>query len=446
MKPVFTKFKITTLGCKVNQFESEAIARQLTQSDLTQVPKNVPADLCIINTCTVTGKASMQSRQAVRQAIRANPRASIVVTGCYAQTAPDEIKEIEGVHAIVGHGEKHKIPEMILKTDCESCTAEIPVRQNRRFEKAPAIGFGNRARPFLKIQDGCDAFCTYCIVPRARGPSRSLPVDEVLEGIRELKKAGYHEVVLTGIHMGCYGQDLTPRTDLLTLLGQIRDTGAIDRVRLSSIEPRELSEKLIDFVAGTGEGAGRICPHFHIPLQSGDDSILKKMHRPYSRYFFKELVLKIHERIPDAAIGVDVLVGFPGESEAAFEHTHSLIAELPVTYLHVFPFSARKGTPAYSFSDTVVPEVVRERAHRMRELGNIKKSACYNKFTNERLELIVEGTADISTGNLKGTSSNYIPVFFQGGQKLINTLIEVQVENVDNNLNVFGGLHGNSKK
>lgn len=446
MKPLFTKFKITTLGCKVNQFESEAIARQLAQSDLTQVPKSEPADLCIINTCTVTGKASMQSRQAVRQSIRANPEARIVVTGCYAQTAPEEIRKIEGVHAIVGHGNKHNIPEMILKTDGGSCTVETSNRQNSRFQKAPVIGFGNRARPFLKIQDGCDAFCTYCIVPRARGPSRSLPVDDVLEGIHELKKAAYHEVVLTGIHLGSYGQDLMPRTNLLTLLRHIRETGAIDRVRLSSIEPRELSEKLIDFIAGAGEGAGRVCPHFHIPLQSGNDDILNKMRRPYSRHFFKDLVLKIHERIPDAAIGVDVLVGFPGESEAAFEHTHSLIAELPVTYLHVFPFSARKGTPAYSFSDTVAPEIVRERAHRMRKLGKIKKSVFYNIFTNKKLELVVEGIADISTEYLKGTSSNYIPVFFRGNQKLINTLIEVQIGTVDNHLNVFGGLHDTSKK
>ena len=269
MKPEFTKFKITTLGCKVNQFESEAIARRLLESDLTQVPKNEPADLCIINTCTVTGKASTQSRQAVRQAIRANPQASVFVTGCYAQTAPEDIRKIKGVVAIIGHGDKYNIPEMILKSECESCNAEISALQNHHFKKAPAIGFGNRARPYLKIQDGCDAVCTYCIVPRARGPSRSLPIDDVLRGIRELNKAGYHEVVLTGIHMGCYGQDLTPRTDLLALLDQIRETGAIDRVRLSSIEPRELSEKLIEFIAGDRDGVGRICPHFHIPLQSG---------------------------------------------------------------------------------------------------------------------------------------------------------------------------------
>jgi threonylcarbamoyladenosine tRNA methylthiotransferase MtaB len=447
MKPMPTKFSIKTLGCKVNQFESDAIARELSRAEWVQVEKSEIADLCIINTCTVTGKASMQSRQAVRQAIRANPQAEIVVTGCYAQTAPDELRKIPGVHAVVGQAEKSQIPGLIINNGgCRDCGIDTPVRPVRRKSIEPAIGHGRRSRPFLKIQDGCDAFCTYCIVPYARGSSRSLAAEDAIRGIRRLKAAGYHEVVLTGIHLGCYGLDLTPQCDLLTLLKKIRDSRAIDRVRLSSIEPHELPPELIEFIADSSSGQGRICPHFHIPLQSGDDGILKKMRRPYTRQYFKELVLAICEQIAGVAIGVDVLVGFPGESTAAFERTYELIAELPVAYLHVFPFSARRGTPAHRFSDPVPRQTIRDRARRMRELGKAKKYDYYHKFVGKTVELVVEKKSDTVSGYSKGTSSNYIPILVKGTCTAVNTLVKVQIKQIDSHLNVFGGVNGNCKK
>jgi threonylcarbamoyladenosine tRNA methylthiotransferase MtaB len=404
---------------------------------MIQVGADEQADIFIINTCTVTGKASMQSRQAIRQAIRSNPRADIVVTGCYAQTAPEEIRQIEGINTIVGHGEKHRIAEMVCSNNCRRCETPESLRRAHRFQPMPAVGIGNRARPFLKIQDGCSAFCTYCIVPYARGPSRSLPVEAAVEGIKQLKNDGYQEVVLTGIHLGCYGHDFNPPSDLLSLLKDIRDSRTIDRIRLSSIEPREISAELIRYVAQTNSATGRICPHFHIPLQSGDNDILRKMHRPYTREFFESLVWEIHRHVPDAALGVDVLIGFPGETDEAFKRTYSLIRELPVTYLHVFPFSPRRGTAAYNYPRRVPAVVVQQRCRKIRQVGNIKKSDFYNKLINQKLEVLIESNSAYDDGYVKGTSSNYIPVLVQGDPTLINSIIQVKVGKVDAKLNVI---------
>jgi threonylcarbamoyladenosine tRNA methylthiotransferase MtaB len=434
------KFKIITLGCKVNQCESEALAEQLEQADLIPAGPEETADLFIVNTCTVTGRAAMQSRQAIRQAVRNNTGALVVVTGCYAQTAPAEITSIDGVDAILGIDDKPHLLDLVLDRHhppsnrlkvADTIQERDPL--NRPFR-------GIRSRPFLKVQDGCEAYCTYCIVPYARGPSRSLTPEKAIDGIRRLNRKGYHEVVLTGIHLGCYGNDLTPPTDLLTLLGQIRKVGAIDRVRLSSIEPRELSDALLRFVADSGDGPGRICPHFHIPLQSGDDGILQKMNRPYTGRFFEKLVGKIICLMPEAAIGVDVLVGFPSETDASFERTRRLLEDLPVAYLHVFPFSPRKGTPAYHFPQKVPTAEVKERCRLMRMIGEQKKSEFYRRFVGQPLEVIIEDRKHPPEGYLVGTSANYIPVLVEKAdcQKRSLAPVKLVVEKVENDLRVFG--------
>ncbi|MBW2710934.1 MAG: MiaB/RimO family radical SAM methylthiotransferase [Deltaproteobacteria bacterium] len=395
------KFRITTLGCKVNQYETDAIAQQLKASDCVPASSEDKADLCIINTCTVTQKASMQSRQAVRQAIRSNPKARIVVTGCYAQTEPDEILKIDGVHTVIGHGDKHKIPEIVRSSPMENNRRPTLLRRNISsecdFKQVPVTVFGERTRPFLKIQDGCNTFCTYCIVPYARGRSRSMAPEKVLEHISHLKHAGYHEVVLTGVHLGAYGLDLSPKYHVF-------------------------------------------CNHFHIPLQSGDDFVLKKMHRPYTRSFLRDLIVKTNSLIPDAAIGVDALIGFPGETEKAFENTYSLIKELPVTYLHVFPFSVRKGTPAGKYPQQVDSRTIKARCEKMRTLGNQKKEAFYKKFIGKKVKILIESKRDESTGLLKGITSNYIPVRVNGGDNWVNTIVPVRIDRVDKNQTVFGTL------
>ena len=432
------KFKIITLGCKVNQAESAGIARQLQDRDAEAAVGEDPVDLCIINTCTVTGKASMQSRQAVRQALRAHPNARIVVTGCYAQTAPMEIRAIPGVDLILGNDGKHRIAELACcrPADHTPLPGEMPAGRNECW--IPAATRTDRARPFLKIQDGCDARCSYCIVPYARGASRSLPLEDVLNSLRRFGDTGYPEVVLTGIHLGHYGLDLVPPADLLTLLRKIRQQRIVHRLRLSSIEPLELTADLVRFAAGANSGSGAICPHFHVPLQSGDNDILKRMCRPYSRQLFRDRLTHITRHLPDASIGVDVLVGFPGETDTAFENTCSLLEQLPVTYLHVFPFSRRKGTPAYRLPDPVPDAVLKARCRLVRSIGYKKKLAYYHRFHGKLLEVVAESVVDPRNGLIKGTSANYIPVIFKGRAEQIRTIVTVRVERVD----PPGSVHG----
>jgi threonylcarbamoyladenosine tRNA methylthiotransferase MtaB len=288
----------------------------------------------------------------------------------------------------------------------------------------------------MKIQDGCDAFCSYCIVPYARGPSRSMPSADVLAHIGQLGDNGYNEVVLTGIHLGNYGLDLKPKTSLYELLCRIDEDGSITRVRLSSIEPLELSNDIIKRVSTSR----RFCRHFHIPLQSGDDDILKKMRRPYTRNYFRDLVLKINRRMPDGAVGVDILAGFPGETDAAFENTYNLIRALPVAYLHVFPFSERPGTPACKFSNKVPAKVLKKRCDRMRRLGADKRRTFYQKFRGQTVDVLIEETADRSTGLLKGFSSNYLPVLIDAPRNYINTVVPVKIEELDADNRLFGAI------
>ena len=431
------RFTITTLGCKVNQYESDAIAQRLKDLGYLQKGADDPADLCIINTCTVTQKASMQSRQAVRQLIRVNPQAQIVVTGCYAQTEPDELKKINGVHHIIGHGDKHNIPDIVLSQEKNPSSPSLILRNildERQFKQIPLTAFGSRTRPFLKIQDGCDTFCTYCIVPYARGRSRSMPLENVQKSIHCLKQAGFHEVVLTGVHLGAYGLDLSPQASLAALLEHIRESNAMYRVRLSSIEPHELTQTIIELITKTEI----FCNHFHIPLQSGDDRILERMHRPYTSSFFRDLIVKIKNQAPDAAIGVDILIGFPGETEKAFENTYSLIEKMPVNYLHVFPFSSRPGTPAGRYPQKVPQKTIKARCEKMRRLGKEKKRIFYETFMGKTVEILIEGKKDKATGLLKGTTSNYIPVHIAGKDDLFNTMVQVNIEEIEKNNTVIG--------
>jgi threonylcarbamoyladenosine tRNA methylthiotransferase MtaB len=438
-------FSIVTLGCKVNQFESESIAQQLTHSGFRRIDKNkVPADggtgICIINTCTVTHKASTQSRQAIRQVIRSNPGATIIVTGCLAQTDPDNIQNIRGVHRVVGHADKYRIPEIIESIDLP-CVVTLPAEM--RFQPNPPdktefSPHGNKTRPFLKIQDGCDAFCSYCIVPYARGRHCSMPFEDVLASVRIIRKAGFHEIVLTGIHLGCYGTDLSPATHLTELLTVLRDQEAIDRLRLSSIEPLEITDELIALVSASSSRPGHICRHFHIPMQNGDDTILKRMYRPYGQQDFRNRIETIHRALPDVAIGADVMIGFPGETDEAYQNTVSFIKSLPLAYLHVFPFSPRKGTPAYTFPDRVQPDIVKNRCREVRELGYRKRMAFLERHLHSEVEVLVESSPEVKTGRLTGVTSNYIKVLLDKNAGIENTFQNVQIEGIHNTQSLIG--------
>ena len=433
-------FTIVTLGCKVNRCESEGLAQQLIQSGYTPAADRQTTDLCIINTCAVTQKAAMQSRQAIRQIERTHPAARIVVTGCYAQIDPQHLKKIQGIDFIVGHTQKHRIVEIITphsrKLPDLVCIHE-EVGHERQFQDLPLSACAGRTRPFLKIQDGCDAFCTYCIVPYARGRSRSMPVAAVLAHLGELAANGYREAVLTGIHLGCYGLDLPPPTSLLALMGAIESLDPIHRLRLSSIEPFELTPPMVRLVARSK----MFCPHFHIPLQSGDDDILKRMQRPYTRSDFRTLVNDIHHCLPDAAIGLDILIGFPGETQRAFENTYDLVAELPVTYLHVFPFSARPGTPASRYPRQVPSAVIKARCQEMRRLGQAQKIAFFKRQVGKTVQILVEEVVSTDGGGIAGLSGNYLPVRARSrGRWRQNDLVSVRIDSLQGASGVKGTI------
>ena len=398
---------ITTLGCKVNQYESSALAGKFEERGYEVVPFAAEADVYVINTCTVTGRSDYQSRQLIRRAARRNPGAIIAVTGCYAQVAPQELEPMPEVTLVAGSAEKMTLPERIdalAGSRHEIQVGDIGQVKEMDFHAAPA--FPGHTRAFLKIQDGCDASCSYCIVPRARGTSRSLPLQDALEEIRSLGRSGYREIVLTGIHMGLYGKDLVPSVRLLDILRVVEEEASVQRLRLSSLEPAEVTDDLIAFAAGSRV----LCPHFHIPLQSGDNGILSAMKRNYDRAFFERLIDKIHTNVPRAAIGIDVMTGFPGEDENAFRNTFGLIEALPVTYLHVFPYSKRPGTPAAVMAGQIGGKTKKERAGRLRQLGTRKKEAFARSFVGSEMTVLIEGKEGKGTNSMQGLTDNYLTV------------------------------------
>jgi threonylcarbamoyladenosine tRNA methylthiotransferase MtaB len=426
-----TRVAIATLGCKVNQFESEALMASLEERGYNLVPFEEGADIMIINTCTVTLRADFQSRQLARRAFRTNPKSLIIVTGCYPQVDADAFTKVEGVRYLLGNSEKSRIPDLLPLME----KGELPSIQIDDIQKVTSISdlplhsFHRHTRAFLKIQDGCDARCSYCIVPYARGRSRSLPSEKILAHLKVLKERGFKEVVLTGIHMGAYGLDLVPPFPLEKLLRLLEEEDTPLRVRLSSIEPLDFSEDLISCLSQSK----KICPHLHIPIQSGEDEILKKMNRNYDRSFVSDLIHQLHERISEVSIGADVIVGFPGETEEKFQCTYDLIESLPFSYLHVFPFSKRKGTPAYQFAQVVGNGKIKKRAEAVRELGKKKRQAFYLRFLDQELSVLVEDRREKETGRWKGLSRNYIPVLLafdagsEGQANWVNQEVRVKV-------------------
>ena len=439
-------YKTITLGCKVNQCESAALGHLIEAEGYSRSGKGDSASVVIINTCTVTGKAAMQSRQAIRQAIRNHPAAQIVVTGCYAQTAPKEIQAIEGIDLIVGHHDKLGIARMLAETGSSSQSARIVRRgigQPCEFSSMPSVAFESRTRAFLKIQDGCNTRCTYCIVPYARGSSRSMPTDDVIEHVHRLVKEQIKEVVLTGIHLGAYGEDLSPGTSLAAIVEKMLKETAIDRIRLSSIEPTEIDDRLIDLAF---QFQGRICRHFHIPLQSGDDETLRRMGRPYTSERFARTIQTIHKRIPGAAIGIDVMAGFPGESEAAFSRTYQLLDALPISYLHVFPYSPRKGTPAASYTPKVPERVAKERCRELRALSEEKRAAFFRSMIDQQAAVLTETATEPVSGLAAGLSDNYVPVAVAEDDVQENEVVMIRITEITPEGKVIGNYASGGKK
>ncbi|MCD6486065.1 MAG: tRNA (N(6)-L-threonylcarbamoyladenosine(37)-C(2))-methylthiotransferase MtaB [Syntrophobacterales bacterium] len=414
---------VATLGCKVNHYESAGIIEKLEADGISVVPFTSPADVYIVNTCTVTAKTDFQSRQLVRRAHRTNPAAPIIVTGCYAQTAPHELAELPGVRMVAGTEMKEKIPVIIQNITTEKQLINVSdIGLKRTLSDLPVTRFPGQTRAYLKIQDGCNAFCSYCIIPYARGRSRSLPQEDVIRQIQGLTETGHREIILTGIHIGEYGHDLPSSTSLLNLLKKIEEQTDLERLRVSSINPTEISDDMINHI----RNSKIICRHLHISLQSGDDYILKSMKRHYSTDLFRGLVEKLQAAIPEIAIGTDVITGFPGEGEKEFLNTVGFIENLRLAYLHVFPYSQRPGTAASSFPDQVIKSVKKERSALLRDTDNRKRLKFNSGFIGKKLSVLVEGSRDKETGYVKGFSDNYVPVVIpEGDMSLANHIVQI---------------------
>ncbi len=401
------KALVRVLGCKVNQAEAEAMARVLESRGYQIDPSAEDPDLVVVNTCCVTSKAEGKSRRMVNRLADKFPRARMIVTGCLAEINASSLEKVAPGAVLLGTFEKDHLDRFIGEAPTNA-RSEEPGRTSTctTFAELGPPGPGNRSRVFLKVQDGCSQSCAYCIVPAARGPSRSLPVDTVLHQARDLDARGFAEIVLTGIHLGAYSRDLDPRMGLEDLLERLVEECPSTRFRLSSIEPQEITPRLID-LAASHPG---VCRHFHIPLQSGDDTVLRRMGRPYDTRFIRDLLGRILTSSPETCIGLDVMVGFPGEDEESFRKTRTLIEHTGAAYLHVFPFSPRPGTPAASFRPRVPETVARRRVEELRELSRTLRRRFYERFVGKTLSAVPESGPDPETGLFIARTDNYIPV------------------------------------
>jgi threonylcarbamoyladenosine tRNA methylthiotransferase MtaB len=431
---------ITTLGCKVNQYDTATIEDRLRAEGHTLVPFAETADVYIVNSCTVTNQADAESRQFARRAKRHNPAARVIMTGCYAQVNPHSVARVAEVDYVIG---LNRLDDVLRAVKAE-LAERVQVSNLRKAEREPvpgidtfgALTFSGQTRAFLKIQEGCDLFCTFCIVPMSRGKSRSVPPRAVLEQLDRLAAQGFQEVVLTGIHLGGYGEDLNPSLSLADLLTMIEERKPVPRVRVSSLDPHEISDGLVRLFVQ----AETLCPHLHIPLQSGDDTILARMRRRYNSTLAREVLSAVREALPHAALGTDLIVGFPGEGETEFAKTFAFLAESPFTYFHIFPYSVRNGTTAAKFSDKVPQPVIDARTRQVRKLGEQKKTAFSHHFIGQTLPVLFEHTRDKASSLLKGYSRNYLRVLATGGDEYMNREVPVTITRVSGGT-AWGHIH-----
>lgn len=419
------KVSFYNIGCKVNYAELSQIQKQFEQLGAEVVDFGEPCDTVIINTCTVTSMADADCRKIIRRALRSNPNAFIAVTGCYAQMHPDEIAKIDGVDAIFGTKYKFDIPVLIdkfVKFDkpkifVSELDGEIP------YHFAVSTDNESRTRVVLKIQDGCDYSCTYCIIPKARGKSRSLPFEALKQKIVDLNETEYEEVVISGINVGEY-KDPSGKTftDVVELIENLQPR---QRFRISSIEPNKLTDRIIEIVSRSNV----FCPHFHIPLQSGSDTVLRLMRRRYNTARYREVVEKIKERMPHACIGVDVITGFPGETNELFEETYNFLASLPISYLHVFTYSDRIGTYANEMKEKVPHEIKKDRTRILRKLSELKRRIFYESQLGKTFQVIPE-EFNPETGRWKGWTENYIRCEFPADEEFNQKRVHICLRSI----------------
>lgn len=427
-----------TLGCKVNAYETEAMWQMFQRAGYQKVDFGQTADVYLINTCTVTNTGDKKSRQMIRRAIRRNPDAVIAVTGCYAQTSPAEIQAIPGVDIVVGTQGRERLLSYVeqVKQTREPVYQVGNIMKQRSFEEMDVPTFSDRTRASLKIQEGCNNFCTFCIIPWAKGLSRSRKPKSVLEQAEQLVAAGFQEIVLTGIHTGGYGEDLEDYR-LADLLWDLDRIEGLKRIRISSIEASQIDDRVIDVL----NRSEKMCRHLHIPLQAGDDTVLKRMRRKYTVAEYRDKILRLHEAMPGVAITTDVIVGFPGETEEQFENSYELIQSLGMYQLHVFPYSKRTGTPAARMLDQVAEEIKNSRVERMIRLSEQLQLSYSQQFVGSVLEVIPEQPYkdDPTSGLWVGYTDNYLQVVFQADPSMSGEICRVRIDRAEP-ANCFGTL------
>ncbi|TDO84490.1 threonylcarbamoyladenosine tRNA methylthiotransferase MtaB [Halanaerobium saccharolyticum] len=414
-----------TLGCKVNQYETEAVIDIFIDNGYQVVDFSEKADVYIVNSCTVTNEAARKTRQIARRAKRSSPDSIVAIVGCYTQAFPDEVSEIEEIDFIMGSNNKAQIlnraEEMLAGKSIKNDVKEYS--ELKKYEDLELKRLSNTTRANVKIEDGCNQFCSYCIIPYARGPVRSRGEEDVVEEIRRLSQQGVKEVILTGTHLGAYGSEQGNSKALTQLMKSLTEIEELKRVRLSSIEGTEIDQEMLGLIAEKDI----FCPHLHLPLQSGSDQILEAMQRPYSVAEFKDTVAELREKIPELAITTDVIVGFPGETESTFEQTLEVVKEIGFTKVHVFPYSAREGTPAAEM-EQLNGNLVKKYSKRLRLLNESLMLNYQEKFIGQQKKVLIEEVRDHKTDLLTGYTDNYLKVLLSGSDELMNQLVNVKLE------------------
>ncbi|MFZ4589643.1 MAG: tRNA (N(6)-L-threonylcarbamoyladenosine(37)-C(2))-methylthiotransferase MtaB [Ignavibacteria bacterium] len=427
-----------TLGCKLNYSETSTLAKQFEDKGMKLSNYGEKSDIFVLNTCSVTDNADKECRQIIRSVLRNNPETYVIVTGCYAQLQPGEIAGIEGVDLILGSKEKLRLFEYLEDVESPSCIFKEPESKifvsevggkDDEIKGAFSADIDSRTRAFLKIQDGCDYGCSFCTIPMARGVSRSLPLNEVVDNAKKIIDSGYKEIILTGVNTGDYRYIAEGRTNkLIDVLLELEKL-EIERVRISSIEPNLLTDEIISLV----KSSDKICNHFHIPLQSGDTDILKLMRRRYNLGFFRELIEKVNAEIPDVGVGIDVIIGFPGETDENFKNTYDFLNSLQISYLHVFSYSERKNTLAVTMPGKVDIAKKKQRSETLRNLSAKKKYDFYSRFVGTKQKVLFENRVMNSGGKdyIEGWTNNYVRVRINNDVSLQNGISEVVLNNLN---------------
>lgn len=429
------KIAFYTLGCKVNQYETEAISELFTNQGYTIADFDSFADIYLINTCTVTSMSDRKSRQMIRRCKKSNPNSIVVVTGCYAQTAPDDVLNIDGVNLVVGTKDRKNIVQLVEALSPDSKVSKVTdIMDTHTFEQLNITGYEERTRAYIKVQEGCNQFCTYCIIPYARGPIRSRNMEDILNEITLLAERGFSEVILTGIHVASYGNDFG-NIDLSDLLLEVNKIEKIRRIRLSSIEPMTLDETFIKKISP----CTKLCPHFHLSLQSGSDTVLKRMNRKYTTAQYKSIVDGLRKAFPNAAITTDIMVGFPGETDEEFDECMRFAEDISFAEAHIFQYSPRKGTPASKMKAQIDPQIKEERSKEIIALTDRTKNEFLNSQLNKTVEVLFEQEYKKKKGYFEGKTDNYITVAVKTDDDLSNEYHSVVLKTVENGV-ILGEL------